>query len=227
MIEPSVKYLDAATWASTAAILIMEAIVQTCRVNGACNVMLTGGRSAERLYQAWAALPRFDQMRNVCFYFCDERCVPPDNPESNCGLAMRTLFQRGVPLACSVIRMPAEQADSAAAAAAYERILPNRLDVLLLSVGEDGHIASLFPHSDALLETRRRVVPVWAPKPPHDRLTVTPPLLTRAANIFVMALGKEKAAVFHRVQVDSQAIAELPARLVSRATWLLSSYLPD
>jgi 6-phosphogluconolactonase len=227
MIKPQVNYVETATWASAAATVVMEAIVQTCLVHGACNVMLTGGRSAGRLYEAWAVLPEFDQMRNVHFYFGDERCVPPDHPESNCGLVMRTLFQRGVPAACSVIRMMADQADSAAAAAAYEQLLPDRLDVLLLSVGEDGHIASLFPHSDALLETRRRVVPVWAPKPPHERLTVTAPLLAQATHVFVMALGTEKAAVFHRAQVDPQATAELPARLVLRASWLLDSHLPD
>lgn len=227
MIKPQVKFVEAATWASAAANLVMEAIVQTCLAQGSCSVMLTGGRSAGRLYEAWAALPEFDQMRHVDFYFGDERCVPPDHPESNCGLAMCTLFQHGVPAACSVIRMVADQADSDAAAAAYEQLLPDRLDVLLLSVGEDGHIASLFPYSDALLETRRRVVPVCVPKPPYERLTVTPPLIAAAAQVFVMAIGSAKAAVFKQAQAEPQAIAALPARLVLSATWFLDTHLAD
>lgn len=227
MIKPQANYVETATWANAAANLVMEAIVQTCLAQGSCSVMLTGGRSAERLYQAWSVLPEFDQMRDVHFYFGDERCVPPDHPESNYGLARRTLFQRGVPQACTVIRMAAEQTDREAAATAYAQQLPNRLDVLLLSAGEDGHIASLFPYSDALLETRRRIVPVWAPKWPHERLTVTPPLIAAAAQVFVMALGSAKAAVFKQAQVEPKAKAALPARLVLSATWFLDTHLAD
>jgi len=160
MIDPQIYHLAPTSWPSAAATQIMAAVAQTCQARGTCSVMLTGGRSAAQLYEAWAGLPEFCQLHNVHFYFGDERCVPPDHPESNFGLAMRTLFKHGVPPACKVIRMAAEQADREAAAAAYEAQLPDKLDVLLLSVGEDGHIASLFPHSAALLETRRGVVPV-------------------------------------------------------------------
>ena len=67
--------------------------------------MLTGGGSAARLYKAWRDLPAFQQMTGVSFYFGDERCVPPDNSESNYGMAMQTLFSHGVPIECSVFRM--------------------------------------------------------------------------------------------------------------------------
>jgi 6-phosphogluconolactonase len=226
MTKPQVTVVDSATWAATAATLIMAAVAQTCKACGSCTVMLTGGRSAARLYEAWTALPEFDQLRNVHFYFGDERCVPPDHAESNYGLAMRTLFQRGVPHACTVIRMAAEQVDREAAAEAYAQQLPDRLDVLLLSVGEDGHIASLFPQSEALFETRKLVVPVWAPKPPHERLTVTPQLIAKAAYVFVLALGANKAVVFQQACNEPKAIAALPARLVLRATWLLDTLWP-
>ncbi len=199
----------------------MAAVEQICHARGSCSIMLTGGRSAERLYLAWAAFPKFSRLSNVQFYFGDERCVPPDHPDSNYGLAMRTLFQHGVPLSCRVIRIEAEQTNREAAAAAYEAQLPERLDVLLLSVGENGHIASLFPHSSALLETCRRVVPVRAPKLPTDRITVTPKVLTQANQIFVMAFGKNKAAVYSQAQLAPQDIAAFPCRLVLNATWFL------
>lgn len=227
MNKPIAKYFDATSWANSAAALIMGTIEKTSFERGSCSVMLTGGRSAERLYRTWAALPEFERMRDVRFYFGDERCVPPDHPESNYGLAMRTLFQRGVPQKCAVIRMAAEQPDRATAAAAYEQKLPDRLDILLLSMGEDGHIASLFPHSEALVESHRRVIPVWAAKPPHERLTVTPPLIALAAHVYVMALGAAKATIFNQAQVEPQAIANLPARLVLSATWFLDTHLPD
>lgn len=185
--------------------------------------MLTGGRSAESMYRTWAARPEFGRLRNVQFYFSDERCVPPDHPESNYGLAMRTLFQHGVPYSCEVIRILAELPDHDAAATAYEAKLPERLDALLLSVGEDGHIASLFPHSSALLETRRRVVYVNTPKPPVERITVTPGVITQAHHVFVMALGQIKADLYKQAQIDPHNIASLPARLVLNATWFLDT----
>lgn len=227
MNKPMVNHFDTAIWAKSAAVQVMRAIDRTCQAHGTCSVMLTGGRSAAQLYEAWGTLPEFGQLRNVRFYFGDERCVPPDHPESNFGLAMRTLFQRGVPQDCTVTRMAAEQADHDAAAAAYAQQLPARLDVLLLSVGDDGHIASLFPHSPALLETRKRVVPVRAPKPPPERLTVTPPVIAQAHHVFVMALGPAKAAVFQQAQAKPQDMAVLPARLVLNAAWLFDTRLTD
>jgi 6-phosphogluconolactonase len=225
MIKPLVNYFDAAKWAKSVATQIMATIAQTCHARGGCSVILTGGSSAAQLYEAWAALPEFDQMHYVHFYFGDERCVPPDHPESNYGLAMRTLFQRGVPPTCTVVRMKAEHLDSEAAARAYEAQLPDRIDVLLMSMGEDGHIVSLFPHSAALLETSRRVVPVRAPKSPPERLTITPIVIAQAAKVFVMALGAAKAAVFQQAQSYPQDIAALPARLVLGATWFIDTPL--
>jgi 6-phosphogluconolactonase/glucosamine-6-phosphate isomerase/deaminase len=90
MIDTQIHHLAPTTWPSTAATLIMAAVAQTCQALGSCSVMLTGGRSAASLYEAWAGLPEFGQLRNVHFYFGDERCVPP---------------------ACKVTRMVAEQAD--------------------------------------------------------------------------------------------------------------------
>lgn len=226
----NVKYLHPITWANSTARLLQGTIEHVCIEHGFCSVFLTGGRSAERLYGAWAELPAFNMLRNVHFYFGDERCVPPDDPRSNYGLAMRTLFQSGVPRNCSVSRMAAEQADHAAAAADYEKKLPDRLDVVLLSVGEDGHIASIFPRSDALYETARYVVPVSAPKPPYDRITVTLPLIAQAIHVFVMAFGEGKAAVFEQVKDEIKnelkTSADLPAKIVLGATWLLNSSPP-
>lgn len=227
MITPPVIYLEPTTWATTAATQIMVAITQTRQEQGGCSVMLTGGRSAAHLYQAWAALPDFDQLRNVQFYFGDERCVPPEHPESNYGLAMRTLFKRGLPQDCMVTRMPAERSDHDAVAEAYAKQLPDRPDVMLLSVGEDGHVASLFPHNSALFETNRRVVYVHAPKPPLERLTVTPVVITLAAQVFVMALGSAKASIFQLAQTEPNNIFDLPARLVLNATWFLDTQLPN
>lgn len=206
--------------------MIQGAIEAALREKRECNVMLTGGRSAEKLYVDWAKMVQFRVAKGVRFYFGDERCVPPDHPESNYAMAVRTLFAHGVPEACSVIRMEAEDPDREAAARRYEAALPENIDILLLGVGEDGHIASLFAHSPALLELDRRVVAVSGAKRPHDRLTITPPVIAKAKSIFVLAAGEAKARVFAQAVRAPDDVAALPARLVLRAKWLLDAPTP-
>ncbi len=190
-----------------------------------CSVMLTGGRSAERLYLAWAGLESFKSLTGVDFYFGDERCVLPTSPDSNYGLAMRTLFREGVPDGCRVHRMQAEVRDREAACVAYETTLPDRVDVLLLGVGGDGHIASLFPGEKALDDSGRRVVPATAPKSPRPRLTVTPSVVAQARFSFVLAPGEQKARLFERIFLSPADHADLPAKLAARAVWLMDTPL--
>jgi 6-phosphogluconolactonase len=213
------------TWAEQSARLVQDAVQDACLRHGGCSVMLTGGRSAERLYRAWRELPAFDKLQSVVFFFGDERSVPPDDPESNYGLVMRTLFAQGVPAGCSVARIEAEDPDCESAALRYERLLPSRIDVLLLGVGEDGHIASLFPHGKPLKEQVRKLVPVVGTKEPRARMTVTPVVIAHASSVFVIANGEAKAAVVRRVSDGREDCHALPACLVREATWLLDAPL--
>jgi len=212
-------------WAHQSSFLIQNAINEFCDKQNACRVMLTGGRSAERLYAAWCDLPTFQVMRSVTFFFGDERCVPPGDPASNYSQAMRTLFRRGIPEGCSVNRIEAEDTDRDGLSFRYESLLSSKIDVLLLSVGEDGHIASLFPGDDALFERSRKVVPVTGSKEPRERITVTPVVIAQSSSIFVLANGEEKAAVFRRVLAAPHDYVALPACLVKDAIWLLDTAL--
>jgi len=221
MSKPCATSLHSVLWTREVAAVLMSAVTRAYKARGECSVMITGGRSAKCLYETWAALPDFAGLTNIRFFFGDERCLPPNHTESNYGLAMRTLFRHGIPKSCEVMRMSGEHPDPEVAAATYEALLPERIDVLLLSMGEDGHIASLFPHSLSLLETRRRVVHVVAPKPPLERLTVTPVVINQARQVFVISIGKVKTQVYRRAQLAPQDITEIPARLVLNANWFL------
>ena len=201
----------------------MLAIEEVLADRGSCGVMLTGGKSAERLYRALAALEAFRGLAGVDFYFGDERCVAPTSQDSNYGLVMGTLFTAGVPDGCRVWRMKAEMLDREVAALQYEAILPERIDVLLLGVGEDGHIASLFPGSQALRETSRRVVAVAGPKPPRARLTITPSVVVGARYSFVLAPGERKAGLLAQSFGLPDSSADLPAKLAAGAVWLLDT----
>ena len=187
------------------------------------TLMLTGGRAAQWVYQALANDPAFLALSGVRCLFGDERAVPMDHPDSNYRAVMSSLFSQGIPTGCTVEPMPADQPDLDQAAMIYSTQIPPVIDLLLLSVGEDGHIASLFPGRPALHEQTRLVVPVSSPKPPPRRLTITPPVLQRAKRIVVLAYGSEKSALYAHAQTDCANIDALPARLVRHGEWLITT----
>jgi len=194
---------------------------QSIEKKGKCHLMLTGGRSASELYKTWVKfLDSPTQLSNIEFYFGDERCVPSDYINSNYRMVMSDLFPNGIPLGAKLNRMVAEAADLEVAADHYSGLLPIELDVLLLSVGEDGHIASLFPQSAALHESNRQVVPIIAPKAPYQRLTITPKVVQSARHVFVMAIGEQKKAVYEKALYNPEDIDSLPARLVLNRNWV-------
>lgn len=207
-------------WAAMAADEIGLAVSAAISRRGVCNIMLTGGNTAERLYNYWAktsALP----MESMRFLFGDERCVPPDHADSNYALVMRTLLAKGEPPGCEIIRIAAENADRDAAARKYEELLPQEIDVLLLGMGVDGHIASLFPYSEALRSTDRAVLPVAGANLHHERLTITPRVISNARAIFLLAMGEEKGLVLAEAIRSPADFMSLPVRLALGGIWLL------
>lgn len=173
------------------------------------TLALSGGRIAGPLFDALVAAERARPRPllaapGVHFFFADERCVPPDHPESNYALARARLF---VPLNIPperVHRLRGE-ADPAQAAAEAERELRwltttpagelPRLDLVWLGLGEDGHVASLFPGAPAPgTESRAVYLPVTGPKPPPRRLTLTYAALVAARAVWVLVSGPGKAA---------------------------------
>lgn len=103
----------------------------------------------------------------------------------------------------------------------YEALLPDEIDLVLLSVGEDGHIASLFPHSSALMSEANMAYVSDAPKPPSYRISITPRVILNAKHVIVMASGDVKGQVLARAQNSPDDISELPVRVTIGRTWVL------
>jgi 6-phosphogluconolactonase len=159
----------------------------------------------------------------VHIFFGDERCVAPDHPDSNYRMAKESLLDR-VPLPPENVHRPrAEASDREGAARAYEEELPDTLDVIVLGIGEDGHTASLFPGSPALLQETRRYVPVVGPKPPPDRLTITPVVIAAASSVIVLAKGDGKAAAVARALEGDWDPTGTPAQYARKAYWVLDT----
>ena len=188
---------------------------------GLFAMALTGGSVGVLGVPALATVP-FDW--NVTHLFWgDERAVSPTSEDSNFALAQKLWLASAEASPSAIHRMPADNPDLNAAAHEYRdelrRVLgaSPRLDYVLLGVGPDGHVASLFPGHPALSEERELVLPIVdSPKPPPRRLTLTLPMLTGADRVIVMALGKSKAAAMKEALTRNDS--PLPVSLVLRGT---------
>jgi 6-phosphogluconolactonase len=222
---PAIVVATADAFPGVAARVIRDGIDEAIAARGSCALALCGGATPIPVYHALATIPI--RWSNVSVYFGDERAVPPDDPGSNFDMARRALLDR-VPVPPSQVhRMQAERGDAEGAAADYERLLPPCLGVLLLGMGPDGHVASLFPGSPALAESARRVVAVDAPpmplQPQLRRLTITPVVFGSARRIVVLVAGTDKAAIVARVLEGPDQPMQLPAQLARAGTWVLDS----
>lgn len=208
-----------------AAKFIATCAEDSLNARGEFHWLLCGGSTPRATYRMLAEPPYRGRSfwHRTHFYWGDERCVPPEDERSNYRLARESLLAPLAIAEAQVHRMPADAADSEAAAAEYETILPSRPDLVLLGMGDDGHTASIFPHSPALDETTRRVMHVIAPEyaEPRDRLTITPPVLAAATRVLVLVEGEKKADALERVFRPAGDVHETPARLVHQAVWFV------
>jgi len=214
---------EADALAGVVAAWMAAAIADDIGRRGRCAVALAGGHTPRPVYERLASEPLAGQVpwAGLHVYFGDERAVPPDDPASNYLMAATALLRR-VPIpAAQVHRLEADRPDRDAAAREYERLLPDRLDLLLLGMGADGHTASLFPGSAALDERARRVLPVTAPAAPAARMTVTPPVVAAARRVAVLAAGPDKAAAVARALEGPLRPRDVPVQLALGGVWFL------
>jgi 6-phosphogluconolactonase len=223
--------------AEAAADRIVASARNAIRRRGRCVLALSGGSTPRGVYALLAAPSRADAVdwSRVEFFWGDERACPPDDPDSNFGLARALLLDRlsGI-RAEAVHRMPADAEDRDRAASRYQAEIartfgvptdashPPAFDLIWLGMGRDGHTASLFAGSRALAERRRWVVAVQAPAPAGWRMTFTLPLINVARSVLFVAAGADKAAALQAVRSGSR---ELPAaRVRARSTlWLVDA----
>lgn len=196
-------------------------------VRGRFTVSLSGGSTPKRLYQLLTSEPFRGQVDwgRVEVFWGDERCVPPDHPESNYRMAHEAMLKH-LPIPPEHIhRMEAERSDLDAAARDYEAALarvfgtssggePPAFDLMLLGMGSNAHTASLFPHTQALEETSRWVVPNHVPELHTDRMTMTRPILNRSRVVLFLVAGADRAGPLAEVIVGPSDPKRLPAQFI-------------
>lgn len=243
---PEVRVVnDGRELADEAADLCIWLGTRAIATDGRFRIALAGGSTPRGLYAALAAPPFSKQLNwtRVDFFFGDERCVPPDHPESNFALASETLFRPLGIDSARVFRMEGEAQDREEAARRYETTLRKqfvvpppawpRFDLILLGLGEDAHTASLFPDTPAVTEQARLVVPSEAPKGVKHRLTLTAAAINRAQAVMFLVTGSGKAEAVRAVLEHPPAVEKetgqtdrkFPARLIrpsdGRLIWFL------
>jgi 6-phosphogluconolactonase len=211
---------DSSQLANLAARRIATALQAAISAEGGATLALAGGTTPRGAYEELARISGIDWAK-VSIYFGDERAVPATHPDSNFRMAQTALFSRVALPADNIYRVQAELADRDAVARAYEAVLPERISVMVLGIGEDGHTASLFPGSPALNEATRRFLPVIGPKPPPERFSVTPPVIEAAQQIIMLATGSGKADAVLRALRGPLDIEHTPSGLARRGLWLL------
>ncbi len=184
-------------------------------------VAIPGGRSPQATYLTLAS-PVFVELApwdRTQIFFADERCVPPDHADSNYRLVKEHLLSRAPIPGRNVHRIRAELPPEEAASK-YESTLravlgdQPRFDLILLGLGTDTHVASLFPHSPALTENDHPVASNYVDKLQAHRLTLTLPVLRAARSVLMLAMWEEKAQAVYDVLLGDVDLAAHPAQAV-------------
>ncbi len=203
-----------------AAKIISDLIKETLKKQEIFTLALSGGHSPKRLYEILGEMPYMETIKwnRVRIFWSDERFVAGDDPQSNYNMAKTPLILKVPVPKENVYRMRTETLSLEKAAQLYEEQLKEffpesdevpSFDLLLLGMGTDGHTASLFPKSPALEERERWVVGVSNPNvEPHERITLTFPILNRAKNTIFVVAGDGKKKIIDEIAKDPEEAAK-------------------
>ncbi|GAC1517102.1 MAG: 6-phosphogluconolactonase [Gemmatimonadaceae bacterium] len=222
--------------ARAAASRVATLLTEAATLRGRCSIVLAGGSTPRALYRALAAAPRGTVPWTLTsVFFGDERCVPPEHPESNYRSAHDALLAH-VPVLSERVHRIRGELDAPAAAEDYERVLRSEygglpvpaFDVVLLGIGTDGHTASLFPGARLDEGEARWVVAADAPpsSPVKARVTLTPVALCGGTTVIVLAAGREKRGVVSAVFARGVAGDTLPAARIrgrGETVWMVDA----
>lgn len=212
--------------------IVLERLQAAIAERGQCTLALSGGSTPKPLYEAMAkqALP----WEQVHIFWGDERYVPADHPDSNEGMARQAWLDHIEIPAKNIHPVPTHHPDPADSATQHDQELQAffqtqpgefpQFDVILLGIGDDGHTASLFPHTEALNVSDRLIT--VGNKDGQPRITFTSALINQARCVLFMVAGANKQEALEHILADEGNSQQYPARLIQpqgELIWLLDS----
>jgi 6-phosphogluconolactonase len=211
---------------------------EAVEARGCVRVAISGGSTPKAAFELLADpnQPWRNRMPwgNLELFWVDERCVPPEAAESNYRMTREALLDH-VPMRAEQIHRIEGELEPEAAAARYESELRNsfrlegaecpRFDLVALGLGNDGHTASIFPHTEAVHESCRLVTANHLPQTDTWRVTLTWPVINHARSVFFLVAGREKAEVLREVFCGSVDSERLPSQLIWPSSGILSLIL--
>ncbi len=222
--------------AKAAAELFTTAVISAAKARGAARVAISGGTTPKAMFGLLAAEPFASQIPwdKLDLFWVDERCVPPDHADSNYRMTREALLDK-VPLPADRIhRMEGELAPEVAAAR-YESTIRNAFrlegaetptfDLILLGMGDDGHTASLFPHTEGLNDLTHIVIANHVPQKDTWRITLTSPVINQARKVAFLIEGAAKAQVLHDVFLGPFQPDTYPSQIIRPASGELTLLL--
>src|SRR5216684_745591 len=220
-----------AATARAAARFFLDVALKAATDRGIARVAISGGMTPKSMFELLAdpAEPFLKQAPwdRIDLYWVDERCVPPDHPESNYRMTKEALLSK-VPLPAERVHRMEGELEPEVAAAGYESVIRNTFklegaqtptfDLILLGMGDDGHTASLFPHTEALEDITSLVVANHVPQKDTWRITLTAPVINQGREIAFLIEGPEKTQVLHDVLLGPWQPETYPSQLIRPAT---------
>jgi 6-phosphogluconolactonase len=205
---------------------ILEVAQAAAATRGVARIAISGGHTPKRTFELLASEQQFSLLPwdKVDLFWVDERCVPPDNADSNYRMTRESLLEK-VPLAADRVFRIEGELEPEQAAARYESAIRNRFrlegaelptfDLIALGMGPDGHTASLFPHTEALHELGRIAVANHVPQQKESwRVTLTSPVINQGRKVIFLIGGADKAHVLSEVLSEKYDPETWPSQLV-------------
>lgn len=229
---------DACALAQRAAKYLVEMVTEAVDARGQARIAVSGGSTPKAAFHLLAdqhqryrgAMP-WDRLD---LYWVDERCVPPNHPDSNYRMTCEALLAH-VPMPPDQVHRMEGELDPEAAAARYESELRNsfrlegaespRFDLVALGMGDDGHTASLFPYTAAVHEMGRLVAANHVPQKDSWRITLTWPVINHASSAFFLIAGEDKAERVREVFMGPHDPERLPSQLIWPSSGILTLFL--
>ena len=231
-------FASPAATARAGAQLFSDTALKAATARGVARIAISGGTTPKSMFQLLAdpAEPFLKQVPwdRIELYWVDERCVPPDNAESNYRMTKEALLSK-VPLAAERVHRMEGELEPEVAAARYESVIRNSFklegaetptfDLVLLGMGDEGHTLSLFPGTKALHPGGRIVVRNWVGKFFTERITITAETANHANRVMFMITRADKAAALKAVLEGPYEPEQLPAQFIQptsgNALWLI------